>query len=400
MGEDTHAAARSTSATGRRQIRPGRSRWALWLCTAAVPTLCHCALVKQARHLAEPLDGGGWLPPTVEYEDYELKGLPVAGYTPESSLALGGLGVALKRPDPSIVGGRTSSIQLAGIYTLNGQQALKLEPDLYFAGGEYNLKGRLALVNGQDAYFGLGYATRADDRENYDTAAVLADARLRRRISKNLHLGVHYELSARSIAPQQPSANLLRSAFGRDGGTLSGLGVEFAWDSRDNAFAATRGTYVQGLVTGFHRLLGSDFEFLRYRLDARHYLDLGKKNILAFQGFWETLHGNVPFYALARLGGSKHLRGIFRGRYRDKNLMLGQVEYRTPHWWRLGLATFAGVGQVHGDSGDFSLGGLKWSAGVGLRFLVDEEAGINVRADFGVGPGGSTGFYFTIGEAF
>ena len=61
---------------------------------------------------------------------------------------------------------------------------------------------------------------------------------------------------------------------------------------------------------------------------------------------------------------------------------------------------FAGVGDVFGsDASDVSLDELKYSYGLGLRFLFNRQEKINLRADFGFGQD-TRGVYFGLEEAF
>ena len=110
--------------------------------------------------------------------------------------------------------------------------------------------------------------------------------------------------------------------------------------------------------------------------------------------------GAVPFRELANLGGDKLLRGYYDGRYRDRQLVVAQVELRRQLFWRFNGVLFGGVGQVGNTLADFDEGGLKYTGGAGLRFRFNRRDRLNVRFDYGVGRDGSTGFYFNFGEAF
>jgi hypothetical protein len=92
------------------------------------------------------------------------------------------------------------------------------------------------------------------------------------------------------------------------------------------------------------------------------------------------------------------MRGYLEGRYRDKNLLVVQTEYRFPLVWRFRGALFAGVGDVAPRLDRFTLDALKPSYGLGLRYLIDPVEKICIRFDFGFGRG-TSGFYFTANEA-
>jgi len=93
------------------------------------------------------------------------------------------------------------------------------------------------------------------------------------------------------------------------------------------------------------------------------------------------------------------MRGHYRGRYRDKNLMAFQTEYRWNFFKRFGLALFGGFGNVSNDFNNFRFDELKYSVGAGLRYMVVPSQRINIRLDVGFGRE-TTGFYINIADAF
>ncbi len=107
----------------------------------------------------------------------------------------------------------------------------------------------------------------------------------------------------------------------------------------------------------------------------------------------------MPLIELAALGGPELMRGYYDGRYLDRNLVAGQVEYRRPLTGRLGMVVFAGAGQVAPKPTGLRLDRFKPSFGAGIRFKIVKEENLNVRFDYGVGRGTSN-YYFNIAEAF
>jgi hypothetical protein len=98
------------------------------------------------------------------------------------------------------------------------------------------------------------------------------------------------------------------------------------------------------------------------------------------------------------------MRGYYLGRFRDKNQLATQVEFRMlplPLGFskRIGAAAFAGTGTVFPDFSLASINKMVWSAGAGLRFLLFPKKDIYTRVDVAFTQEGS-GFYLFIGEAF
>ena len=63
------------------------------------------------------------------------------------------------------------------------------------------------------------------------------------------------------------------------------------------------------------------------------------------------------------------------------------------------MEVFGGMGSVFPENQLDEISELRYTGGLGLRFLVDPERKINLRLDYGLAPN-SSGFYVTLGEAF
>ncbi len=93
------------------------------------------------------------------------------------------------------------------------------------------------------------------------------------------------------------------------------------------------------------------------------------------------------------------MRGYYRGRFRDKNMIVLQMEYRVPILRKLGMVGFLGFGDVADKVDNFVLNNFKYSAGFGFRYLLNPQEKINVRLDFGF-CNESFGVYIAVSEAF
>ena len=186
---------------------------------------------------------------------------------------------------------------------------------------------------------------------------------------------------------------------GHQGGLSSGLGIAILHDSRDNLLNPQRGHFLDIEQQFFAPAFGSQFSFVRFGLDARTYIPIKKKSILAFQAKLGLQSGQPPFRMLSLLGSANDMRGYYQGRYRDRDHYALQAEYRLPLFWRIGVAGFAGIGDVGRTPSDFLTSTTKYTLGGGLRFLMDKAENINLRFDFAWGRQ-STGFYVAFGEAF
>ena len=94
------------------------------------------------------------------------------------------------------------------------------------------------------------------------------------------------------------------------------------------------------------------------------------------------------------------MRGYYDGRYKDKDMLEFQGEYRFPVYKRFSAVAFGGGGTVGNTFSDYSLSDLKFSYGAGLRIALDKREKLNLRLDYGIGQGKNNGFYLQLGEAF
>ena len=109
--------------------------------------------------------------------------------------------------------------------------------------------------------------------------------------------------------------------------------------------------------------------------------------------------GQVPFLDMSSVGNDDLLRGYPKNRFRDVNFLGGQLEYRFPLFWRFGMVTFAGMGDVFNKHKELGLNHVKYSVGAGLRFVVNPAERLNIRIDYGYGREGGY-FYFVVAESF
>jgi outer membrane protein assembly factor BamA len=186
---------------------------------------------------------------------------------------------------------------------------------------------------------------------------------------------------------------------GHKGGWNSGAGITWVWDNRDNIFYPGHGMFHQVSALFYLQEIGSDYVFNRYKVDLRQYVTMFPSHILAIQFYASMIQHSAPFYSLSKLGGQQLMRGYYEGRFRDNNLLAGQLEYRTHLWRRFGFIAFAGLGEVAGEFQNLRLDALKPSAGFGLRFLFSKAEKVNLRADIGFGQN-TSGIYFGVEEAF
>lgn len=330
----------------------------------------------------------------------EWLAFPVLFYTPETKIAFGVGGMVSFRPSSGTKDIRPSSLGSFLIYTMNKQFRINVFPDFYLKDETYHIFGALSFNKFIDKFYGIGSQTVKEDEEIYSSRSTVFSVDVQRKVKSRLNVGIRYELNKTRLTEVEEGGRLaLGNILGTEPGTASGLGLSLNWDSRNNIYTPSRGGFYQSTLTFFRKAFGSDYSFTQAIVDLRTYFSPLQRHVLALQAHGSLMAGDVPFYKLSLIGGPSLLRGYWQGRYRDKNMLVFQMEYRLPLWSRLGLAGFVGFGDIAAETGQFRLGSFKSSAGFGLRYLFNREEGITARMDVGFSQD-SVGFYFSVNEAF
>jgi outer membrane protein assembly factor BamA len=327
--------------------------------------------------------------------------IPVLYYTPETKLAFGVAAQYYHRPADAGLDSRPSTLVPVFIYTTNSQILAELYADLWWRQETYAFSGYASFSEFPDKFYGIGNDTWEDDEEDYTPRYARLRAGIQKRLLADFRLGLGYEYEYSTLEEVEEGGMLEQGdILGSEGGTVSGAILLANWDTRDNIFAASAGSYHQFMATLYGGAIGSDYGFGRYVVDARRYIATLPNHVLALQGVLGIETGDPPFQHLFPFGGQELMRGYYLGRFRDKNMVVVQAEYRiVPVWWRFGAVVFGGIGDVADELGHFTLGDFKYSVGGGIRFLLNRQERIALRLDFGFGEN-TSGFYITLGEAF
>ncbi len=333
---------------------------------------------------------------------------PFASYTPETEWAFGAAGLFYFRTSSNnIYSSRASNIIPSAQYTTKNQFMIELDYDIYFSNDDYRLYGYFSFNRFPTSFFGIGNFTKEEDEEVYTPRYYLIrNTVIKRLITKSnggLYVGLRQELRNDKIVESKSDGSISNSQVtGSEGGTVSGLGVNAIFDTRDNTFSSSEGEYAEVQLNFFNKLFLSDYNFTSLLIDIRNYKTFSvfdSPTTFAFQFSASSTKGNTPFYILPTIGGKENMRGIYQGRYRDENSYFLQAEYRFPVYWIVGMTVFAGAAQVAKNISDYSLGDLNFAYGFGLRLNVIPEEKILLRADFGFGKDGGQ-IYLGFGEAF
>lgn len=329
--------------------------------------------------------------------------LPLLYYTPDTRWAFGAAGVYYFKIEPKYDYQkltRVSYIQFLTDYTQNDQLDVWSVWNIFTRNEDFLLKGEMRYRNFPDRFYGIGNATNKAQEEKYSYNLVSFKSLVMKKIQPHLFIGLDYHFES-EYGFKYTSGGVLEQGTitGYKGGIGSAFGLVGVLDSRDNAINAHKGRYAELSSYFYSRVWGSTFSFVNLNGWYQHYWPMGKKKTLALQSKLRLTYGEVPFLDMSTAGNDDILRGYPRNRFRDLNFAGAQLEYRFPLFWRFGMVTFAGLGDVFYRFQEVSLNTIKYSIGTGLRFLVNPAERLNIRFDYAWGKEGGY-FYFSVAESF
>lgn len=340
-------------------------------------------------------------PDSLQHSRNSFVALPYAFYTPETKIAFGAGSIYSFRPSGGSPSDRPSNVRIAFTYTQLRQMILAFLPEVYFKNGSCYFSGFYGYYKYPDKYWGIGNDSPDGAEEDYEPNDFESNANMQKQIKPGFYVGLRYQYEYLSLHKTARNGVLRYGTIpGSKGGSASGLGVIINHDTRNHSYQPSAGYYNQAYAVFFGEAIGSDYTFRLLSLDLRKYYSVFGSHTIAFQTYDSFISGDPPFQMLNALGGSHWMRGYYLGRYRDKNMITFQTEYRFPMFWRFGAAGFAGVGDVSGDVRKFRIDEFKYSLGFGFRFVFDRQERINARLDVGFGEGGNAGVYALVLEAF
>lgn len=345
--------------------------------------------------------------------------LPLIFYTPETSWAFGVGGTYSFRFKDEPETSRPSQFVTGLSYTLENQFLSYLSFQLFKNDEQYKIYGEVGYYRYFFYFYGIGNEedylygdTTLAYEETYNSNFPRLKLNALREVRPNLYVGVQSWFDNQKIFRKDTTQfGRLQdnSLTGSDGGFVAQLGAVVNYDDRNNVFYPTEGNLIEVLATFNTSFLGSDFNFQRYLIDAAKYVTFNDKHTIAVNAVGDFVVGDAPFFQMAELGGTKRMRGYYQGRYRDKNAVLVQAEYRVPILQnviksgffkdRFKVVVFGSYGGIAPTISDFDLADFKYTYGAGLRFRLT-DAGINLRLDYGRTKDGSGNFYITFNEAF
>jgi hypothetical protein len=333
-------------------------------------------------------------------EDFNIFLVPIVFRLPETGFAGGIASTATMRLFNTKKESKPAQISAGISYTQLNQLLFQAPFNMFLKDDKYFLNGEIGWFRYLFSYFGI--SNRPVAEELYDVTFPRIRIFAGQQIAKGHYLGakIWYEnFNMKSVEPNGELAN--GSITGSDGSITSALGFGYTFDSRDHIFYPRNGAFVNIYTIPSLKILGATHNFHRLQVEAARYFTLNKKVVLANQLIFSAIQGNeIPFNQLVFLGGSRNSRGIWEGKFRDRNGILSQHEARFELTERIGVVAFASAAFL-GNTAQFLRTNTPYIGfGGGLRLKVLKNDHVNARFDFGYSPQDGSKVYIMFSEAF
>ncbi len=301
-------------------------------------------------------------------------------YNTTNSLGIGGGISALYSWDRSDLSLQKSNFSVFFNASITGMLQFLMQGNNFMPGDAQRWNYKIRARRMSRDFWGVGYKNGdLDDQEtSYKMFMVSFQPDYLFRLRQHLYLGPQIYLEySNAYTMDKPE---LLDGHSREIFALGAGGV-LQYDSRDFALNAYRGNYFR-LEQMFYPGFINDHPFMRTEVSYSAYRQVWKGGVLAMD-----LHGmfnygdDVPWTMMAMAGTGGRMRGYYEGRYRDRNIMEGQVELRQRVANRLGIAVWGGAANVFKDFQNISYHQILPTYGAGLRWEFKKR--VNIRFDFG-----------------
>lgn len=335
--------------------------------------------------------------------------VPYAGYT---------LSTGVTADISGNVGFYTGNNQLAHLsvitadvsYDSKNQKVLLTRGEIWADENNYKIVSDLRWERYPSDTYGLGSSTTPSTANDLDYYYLKVYETLLKKVADGFYAGIGYDLDCHYNIIAAGNADKSVSDFKKYGqttsSTSSGIDFYFLYDTRKNSLNPLSGAFASLIYRQNATALGSSSNWQLFQLDMRKYIRLSatSNNIIALWALTAFSTGNAPYLDLPSTGYDMYNnsgRGYAIGRFRGKNMLYFEGEYRfgITHNGLLGGVLFANGQSFSGLHGN-TFQNIAPAAGTGLRIKLNKHSNTNICIDYGIGEGGSHGFFVNLGEVF
>ena len=336
-------------------------------------------------------------------------------YTPEASFGVGSAVLASFRMNKQDTISQRSFLPAGLNLSINGTIVVAGAGTFFFNENRFRIYMNYGYRNEPSHYYGKGFEKaetieRGDSTTRFHRSYFQLYPRFVWEVRPHFYLGGLFDLNYTKVSDVNPvmEKDPYFQQFKRKYFNV-GIGGLIQYDTRDDVATPTRGMLLGANFKLFGKYLGGAYNYEIIELEYRQFKNIFRpRSTLAWIAKSQIGLGDVPFTELPTFGSPFDLRGYYMGKYRDKSMAYGIVEYRhmfgSPakyksgnFWAKCGFVAWVGTGTIGETPFDWN----KWKLnfGAGLRFQM--QPGKNFRLDIGKEPGQpGMQVYMNMTEAF
>lgn len=304
-----------------------------------------------------------------------------------------------------------SNILAVTKYTTKKQFILPIQANIWTKQNKFNILTDWHFEKFPQQTYGLGSLTTEAEGYQIDYSYIRLYQTLLKTVFNDFYLGFGYDLdyyfNITEVNPPQGVVTDFQKYGLKSTAVSSGITLNLLYDERRNAINPQQGYYADIIYRTNYTFLGSDTGWSALQFDLRKYqrFPSSSNNILAFWTYdWFTLNGKPPYLNLPSTASDTYNnfgRGYVQGRFRGRNLLYLETEYRfgiTSNGF-IGGVVFANAQSFSEETtGRFEAILPGW--GGGIRIKLNKFSKTNVAIDYGFGLHGSKGIFANLGEVF
>lgn len=232
-------------------------------------------------------------------------------------------------------------------------------------------------------FYGIGNDTRLSDTTEYSNLIFKENLSATTRITQEWKANATLFFDQSKLSPYR-YGSLPDTVSGHQGGNEAITSVTLSHDTRDNINNPWYGHYVALTGQMAPAILPDGHSFQKVIFDARGYVSVLHKHVLAGRLLFEQAFGDAPFYYLPDFGGDTLGRGYMPNRLRARIGLIAQLEYRFPIAGPFSGVVFTDIGQFQNNFSGFTTTGFHPTVGFGPRLSTgsNETSIIGVDAGF------------------
>lgn len=336
-------------------------------------------------------------------------------YTPEASFGVGGAVLASFRMNKQDTISQRSFLPVGLNLSVNGTIVVAGAGTFFFNENKFRIYANYGYRNEPAHYYGIGIeeadnTLRSDSTTKYHRSYFQIYPRFVWEIRPNFYVGGLFDLNFTNTTDINPEMAEDPYFLKYKSKYLNvGIGGLVQYDTRDDVATPSRGLLLSTNFKLFGKYLGGAYNYEILELEYRQFKNIFRpRSTLAWIAKTQIGFGDIPYSELPTFGSPFDLRGYYIGKYRDKSMAYGIVEYRHMlgsmekyksgnFWAKCGFVVWGGTATI-GET-PFDWNKWKFNFGAGIRFQM--QPGKNFRLDIGKGVGESgVQVYMNMTEAF